>query len=254
MSMCDFLYKDPLLPDKSAFALNFTTLTSTFASTIGTRSEYLIRDLKARQGSTIDPGEFPAACQSACNSTITAASNCSTVACLCTSEFNTGLFNCLECLLSLDPVPSLQIQEQDTFNQYADACTSAGLSFQSQSITIPPATTGTVATSASSLITTQVSVTSSETLATPTGTTSGTSNTAATPAGTTTSTANTAANAPGTTANTSGITASTPSTSSGAATTGDAATKNAANDVHYHCWKIYFVLQYNLIRVVHRGP
>ncbi|KAI0354490.1 hypothetical protein OH77DRAFT_1426079 [Trametes cingulata] len=108
------------------------------ASSIAARSP-LASLLQARQGG-FDPSQIPAQCQSDCTviSTALNSATCSgDVSCLCSTATNTGLSNCLECALGLDPEQSALAEVQESYNEYTQACSSAGAPVDAKPLTIP---------------------------------------------------------------------------------------------------------------------
>ncbi|KAI0700273.1 hypothetical protein C8T65DRAFT_728804 [Cerioporus squamosus] len=90
-----------------------------------------------RQTTAFDPSDIPAQCQSQCADVVSALNSCSTVSCLCSDTTNTGLYNCLECALALDPDAALLAQGQDSLNEYQSSCQQAGVSVAPQTLTLP---------------------------------------------------------------------------------------------------------------------
>ena len=85
----------------------------------------------------------------------------SDLSCLCSSSTSNGLYNCLECALSLDPDESIMAEAQSEFDrmypsplvayrlahsaitEYAQACTSAGATVEDKTLTIPSGSSAT---------------------------------------------------------------------------------------------------------------
>ncbi|OJT04005.1 hypothetical protein TRAPUB_5334 [Trametes pubescens] len=108
------------------------------ASAISTRSP-LASLLGARQAS-FDPSQVPAACQSSCSdiaSALTSTTCTNDLGCICSSTASNGLFDCLQCALTLQPDADLLEQEQESYDQYAAACASGDMPVASQTLTLP---------------------------------------------------------------------------------------------------------------------
>ncbi|EIW52594.1 uncharacterized protein TRAVEDRAFT_53037 [Trametes versicolor FP-101664 SS1] len=108
------------------------------ASAISTRSP-LAGLLRIRQAS-FDPSEVPAACQSSCSTISTAltSTTCSQdIDCLCSSATSTGLFDCLQCALNLQPDQDVLEQAQESYDEYAAACASGDVPVASQTLSLP---------------------------------------------------------------------------------------------------------------------
>ncbi|KAI0370798.1 hypothetical protein BV20DRAFT_966320 [Pilatotrama ljubarskyi] len=95
--------------------------------------------LRVRQAG-FDPSDIPAQCQSDCSviSTALNSASCSTdISCLCSSSTNTGLYNCLECALSIDPDQATLTEVQESYDEYTQACSSANAPVAANPLTIP---------------------------------------------------------------------------------------------------------------------
>ncbi|KAL7278274.1 hypothetical protein ACG7TL_008250 [Trametes sanguinea] len=133
------------------------------ASAVAARSPLASVHLLARQATGFDPSNIPAQCQTQCATISNAltSSTCTTqVSCLCSSSTNNGLYDCLECALSLDPDQSVLEEGQENYDSYVEACQQAGVSIEDKSLTIPSDASATV---------TQVSITDVANSATLTG-------------------------------------------------------------------------------------
>ncbi|KAI9060834.1 hypothetical protein FKP32DRAFT_1595169 [Trametes sanguinea] len=142
------------------------------ASAVSARSPLASVHLLARQAAGFDPSEIPPQCQSQC-ATISSAltdSTCTTqVSCLCSSSTNNGLYDCLECALSLDPDQSVLTEGQENYDSYVQACQEAGVTIEDKSLTIPSGASSTVAQVSITDIANSASVTGAGTTPTVTG-------------------------------------------------------------------------------------
>ncbi|OSC98133.1 hypothetical protein PYCCODRAFT_1439628 [Trametes coccinea BRFM310] len=110
------------------------------ASAVAARSPLAGVHLLARQAAGFDPSEIPPQCQTQCATISNAltSSTCTTqVSCLCSSSTNNGLYDCLECALSLDPDQSVLSEGQANYDSYVEACQQAGVTIEDKSLTIP---------------------------------------------------------------------------------------------------------------------
>ncbi|KAI0631413.1 hypothetical protein C8Q77DRAFT_133065 [Trametes polyzona] len=108
------------------------------ASTISTRSP-LVSALRARQAD-FDPSTVPPQCKSDCadiSSVLTSATCSNDITCVCSSSASNGLFSCLQCALNLAPSQSLLDQAQESYNDYAQACSSGNMPVSAQTLSIP---------------------------------------------------------------------------------------------------------------------
>ncbi|KAI0324285.1 hypothetical protein GY45DRAFT_1357300 [Cubamyces sp. BRFM 1775] len=115
------------------------------ATAISARSPILSL-LRRQSAADFDPSEIPPQCQSQCatiSTALTSDSCTSDLSCLCSSDTSNGLYNCLECALSLDPDESIMIEAQDEYDQYAQACQSAGANVSDKTLTIPSGSSAT---------------------------------------------------------------------------------------------------------------
>ncbi|KAJ8481808.1 hypothetical protein ONZ51_g5736 [Trametes cubensis] len=115
------------------------------ATAISARSPILSL-IRRQSASEFDPSDIPPQCQSQCSTISTAltSDSCtSDLSCLCSSSTSNGLYNCLECALSLDPDESIMAEAQSEFDQYAQACTSAGATVEDKTLTIPSGSSAT---------------------------------------------------------------------------------------------------------------
>ncbi|OBZ72946.1 hypothetical protein A0H81_06771 [Grifola frondosa] len=114
-------------------ALGFGTA---LASTIDSRSE--INEIMKRQAVTVDPNDFPSACQSPCTSVANTFNTCTTVSCLCTNAVSSSLASCFQCSINNSPKSSAASVEstlQQTMTGYVQACNADGTSVQAHTLT-----------------------------------------------------------------------------------------------------------------------
>ncbi|KAM5545603.1 hypothetical protein V8D89_000641 [Ganoderma adspersum] len=90
-----------------------------------------------KRQSTLDPSQVPAQCQSTCTPVINSLNTCTDLTCLCADTVNKGLYNCLECALSLQPDASLLSEAQSSLTQYEQACTQGGVAVTPLTLTLP---------------------------------------------------------------------------------------------------------------------
>jgi len=144
--------KDPLLPlpkfppsSKAGFRENmfaFTILSALLLAGQACTSSIVGRStitglLQARQSGGPDPSGFPAPCQNACDPTaaILDSPTCTTPSCYCTSQVNSGLQGCLNCVLDLEGNdPSDVIDSQVILAGFEDDCKKAGFPLASLSV------------------------------------------------------------------------------------------------------------------------
>jgi len=89
-----------------------------------------IQSLAKRQDSSapsINPSDFPTACQSQCTSSIDAVSACTSMTCVCTSSNLNGIQTCITCIVNSDPEASLQSVGQSVINTYNSECAGQGV-------------------------------------------------------------------------------------------------------------------------------
>ncbi|KAI0773109.1 hypothetical protein BD413DRAFT_539196 [Trametes elegans] len=121
------------------------------ASAIAARSP--LAHLLAIRQTSFDPSTIPAQCKSECSAISQAltSNTCSTdIDCICSSSASNGLYNCLECILAINPDASDLAQAQGSFDQYASACASGNVNVADRSLTLP---SGSGATSAGGQVT-----------------------------------------------------------------------------------------------------
>ncbi|PIL34682.1 hypothetical protein GSI_03462 [Ganoderma sinense ZZ0214-1] len=98
-----------------------------------------------KRQSTLDPSQIPPQCQSQCTGVVNSLNTCTDLTCLCADAVNKGLYNCLECALSLTPDASLLSQAQSSLthlnphpsSEYEQACTQGGVAVTPLTLTLP---------------------------------------------------------------------------------------------------------------------
>ncbi|KXN86832.1 hypothetical protein AN958_09568 [Leucoagaricus sp. SymC.cos] len=100
------------------------TLAATF-SQVAANPENAIHQLLARQGTSgLDPSMIPSQCRDQCSSLVTAMGQNCDLSCICGSTMANNMVSCLQCDVSIVGADTAE----SYYNQYANACKSAGQS------------------------------------------------------------------------------------------------------------------------------
>ncbi|KAM5545697.1 hypothetical protein V8D89_000735 [Ganoderma adspersum] len=102
----------------------------------------------ARRQTTLNPSDIPSQCKNQCAPAVNYLNTCAeTVSCLCSDTTNTAFYNCLECVVEVEP--SVKSTLQTTLSEYEYNCGTAGakvsfltLTFADGSSDAPTATGG----------------------------------------------------------------------------------------------------------------
>ncbi|KAH8085467.1 hypothetical protein BXZ70DRAFT_562459 [Cristinia sonorae] len=87
-----------------------------------------------RQGTAINPGIIPQSCTQRCASTVQLfdQQGCQTPECVCIPAINSGLFDCYNCIMALEPVDQSQLESsQLVLQQFEDGCQAQGFKLTS---------------------------------------------------------------------------------------------------------------------------
>jgi len=93
---------------------------------------------------SINPSDFPSACQSQCTTVLNTIEACTDLSCTCTSSNLNGIQTCINCVVNSDPSSTLQSVGQSVLSTYNTECAGQGVG----SLTLGSAT-GTASTSSS---------------------------------------------------------------------------------------------------------
>ncbi|KAJ8502925.1 hypothetical protein ONZ45_g11318 [Pleurotus djamor] len=94
-----------------------------------------IHQLLGRQIDGLDYSQVPAECQSACSPLSESLSGCTSVECICSETNIKAIASCMSCAIGLAGSEVTVATGQDAVDQFRDACKSAGVELQAQTVT-----------------------------------------------------------------------------------------------------------------------
>ncbi|EIM84890.1 uncharacterized protein STEHIDRAFT_169763 [Stereum hirsutum FP-91666 SS1] len=86
----------------------------------------------------VDPSDIPTECQSACTSPLNSINSCVTAECGCTTSIASGLEDCINCVVDLDPTSDNIESGQETLDAYDEVCSESDIPVGSLTVTADP--------------------------------------------------------------------------------------------------------------------